>query len=49
MMIVETGGRERTGTEFRSLLASAGFEVTKILPTRAPECVLEGIRLDKLR
>jgi predicted O-methyltransferase YrrM len=46
-MMVETGGRERTETEFRSLLASAGFELTKIFPTRAPECVLEGIRVEK--
>jgi O-methyltransferase domain/Dimerisation domain len=48
-MLVEAGGRERTETEFHALFASAGFKLTKILPTRAPECVLEGIRVEKAR
>jgi predicted O-methyltransferase YrrM len=48
-MMVETGGHERTEAEFRSLFTSAGFELTKILRTRAPECVLEGIRVEKAR
>lgn len=48
-MMVETGGHERTEAEFRSLFASAGFELTKILPTRAPECVVEGIPVEKAR
>lgn len=48
-MMVETGGHEQTEAEFQSLFASARFELTKILPTRAPECVLEGIRVEKAR
>jgi predicted O-methyltransferase YrrM len=46
-MLVEAGGRERTEPEFRALFAAAGFTLTKIVPTRAPECVLEGIRVEK--
>jgi hypothetical protein len=46
-MLVEAGGRERTETEFRALFAAAGFTLTKIVPTRAPECVLEGIRVEQ--
>jgi hypothetical protein len=44
-MLVETGGRERTAAEFRSLFAAAGFQLTAIVPTRAPECVIEGVRV----
>jgi hypothetical protein len=46
-MLVEAGGRERTEPEFRALFAAAGFTLMKIVPTRAPECVLEGIRVEK--
>lgn len=40
-MLVMTGGRERTEKEFRSLLTAAGFNLERIVPTRALESVLE--------
>ncbi len=36
------GGRERTEAEFRALLTSAGFSLTRIVPTGAPHSVIEG-------
>lgn len=41
-MLVVTGGRERTETQFRELLAAAGFRVTNVIQTAAPECVIEA-------
>jgi cyclopropane fatty-acyl-phospholipid synthase-like methyltransferase len=41
-MLVLTGGRERTEGEYRSLFAVAGLELTRVLPTPSPRCVLEG-------
>ena len=43
-MLVNTGGRERSETEFQSLLRSAGFELTRIIPTDTPWSIVEGIR-----
>jgi hypothetical protein len=37
-------GRERTAIEFRVLLESAGFVLTRILPTPSQWSVIEGIR-----
>jgi SAM-dependent methyltransferase len=34
LMMVLTGGRERTEGEFRSLLRAAGFALTRVIPTR---------------
>jgi O-methyltransferase domain/Dimerisation domain len=42
-MLVMTGGRERTQSEFRTLLAAAGYRLTKIVPTMAPQSVIEAI------
>jgi hypothetical protein len=42
-MLVMTGGRERTKAEFRTLLAASGFMLTKIVPTMAPQSVIEAI------
>jgi hypothetical protein len=33
LMMVLTGGRERTEAEFRALLRGAGFELTRVIPT----------------
>lgn len=41
-MLVRTGGRERTQDEFRSLLDSAGFELSGVTPTTAAQSVLTG-------
>lgn len=40
-MLVMTGGRERTESEFTALLATAGFQVERIIPTPALESVIE--------
>jgi hypothetical protein len=36
VMLVITGGQERTGTEYRQLLEKAGLDVEKIVPTAGP-------------
>jgi predicted O-methyltransferase YrrM len=41
-MLVATGGRERTEAEYRSLYASAGFELTRITATAAYMSLIEG-------
>lgn len=43
-MLVTTGGRERTETEFRDLLESSGFKLSRIIPTNDTVCIIEGIR-----
>jgi predicted O-methyltransferase YrrM len=43
-MLVNTGGRERSETEFRRLFEAAGFELTRIVPTNTPWSVLEAVR-----
>jgi hypothetical protein len=43
-MLVMTGGRERTEAEYRSLLAEAGFEVTRVTVTPLELGVLEASR-----
>ena len=42
-MLVCTGGRQRSGAEFRHLYEAAGFSLTRILPTQTPVKVIEGI------
>jgi len=42
-MMVMTGGRERTRAEFAELLNTAGFRLSRIIPTLAPQSVLEAI------
>jgi SAM-dependent methyltransferase len=41
-MLVMTGGRERTTAEFRTLLDAAGYKLTRIVPTMAPQSVIEA-------
>jgi orsellinic acid C2-O-methyltransferase len=41
-MLVNTGGRQRSETEFRALYAAAGFRLTRIVPTAARISVIEG-------
>ncbi len=41
-MLVSTGGRQRSETEFRSLYADAGFRLTRIVPTPARVSIIEG-------
>jgi hypothetical protein len=42
-MLVCTGGRQRSEDEFRALLKSAGFKLTRIVPTPARVSVIEGV------
>jgi hypothetical protein len=42
-MLVMNGGRERTRAEFCTLLDVADFKLTKIVPTMAPQSVIEAI------
>lgn len=43
IMLVLTGGQERTADEYRDLLASAGFRLNKAVPTAAEFAVIEAI------
>jgi hypothetical protein len=42
-MLVITGGRERTESEYAGLLERAGFRLTRVLPTPTPMSVVEAI------
>ncbi len=41
-MLLMPGGRERTEREFRALFREAGFEIARIVPTKAAESVIEA-------
>ena len=41
-MMAMTGGRERSGAEFRALLEAAGYTDVRILPTRSPFSIVEA-------
>jgi hypothetical protein len=47
MLLLFPGARERTEAEFAALLADAGFQVERVMPTRSPVglAVLEAVRL----
>jgi O-methyltransferase domain/Dimerisation domain len=42
-MLAMTGGRERTTAEFRALLAAADYKLTRIIPTMAPQSIIEAV------
>ena len=42
MLVLTSGGRERTESEFRHLLAKAGFELHRVIPTQLPLSLVEG-------
>jgi SAM-dependent methyltransferase len=42
-MLVMNGGRERTKSDFCALLAAAGYKNTRIIPTMAPQSIVEAI------
>jgi O-methyltransferase domain len=42
-MFVLPGGRERTEKEFRALFEAAGLRLNRIVPTKAPLWVVEGV------
>ncbi|WP_262892587.1 methyltransferase [Hymenobacter qilianensis] len=43
-MLLYLRGCERTEAEYRQLFGKAGLELTRILPTRSPFSIIEGIR-----
>ena len=42
-MLAITGGRERTAEEYRRLLATAGFSLTRVIATAVPERLIEAV------
>jgi hypothetical protein len=44
-MLVMTGGRERTESEFRKLYEDSGFKLTRVVPTESPFSVIEGVKV----
>ena len=42
-MLVMTGGRERREDEYRALLAQAGLNLTRIIPTDVPRSIIEAL------
>jgi hypothetical protein len=42
-MLVMTGGQERMVSEYRALLAKAGFRLARVIPTGSPFHVLEAV------
>lgn len=42
-MLVMTGGRERTESEFRALLQDAGFELQRVIQTRGLDSLIECV------
>ncbi|MCP5265604.1 MAG: methyltransferase [Burkholderiaceae bacterium] len=43
VMLAATGGEERTGAEYASLLAKAGFRMTRVVPTESAASVVEAV------
>jgi hypothetical protein len=43
IMLAVTGGRERTSSEYSALLATAGFHLERIVPTRSSYAVVEAV------
>jgi hypothetical protein len=46
MMMVFPGGQERTEREWHALFDKAGFRITRIVPTKTPESVIEAVLRD---
>ncbi len=42
-MMLFPGGLERTEHEFRDLLAASGWRLNRVIPTAAPESIVEGV------
>jgi hypothetical protein len=45
MMVFMKGGKERTRSEYETILTNAGFRINKIIPTIAPISIIEAIKL----
>jgi hypothetical protein len=44
MLVLTPRGRERTKAEFTRLLRSAGFRLSRVVPTKGPMSIVEGIK-----
>lgn len=44
LMLVMEGGKERTKDEYKKLLETSGFRLSRIVPTKSPYSVIEGER-----
>ena len=42
-MLAMNGGRERTKVEFASLLNAAGYKISRVIPTLAPQSLIEAV------
>jgi hypothetical protein len=42
-MLLNLGSRERSAEEYRTLLAQAGFRMTRVVATASPLCVVEAV------
>ncbi len=47
-MLVVLGGSERTEFEYASIFAQAGFKLTRVIATRSPLSIVEGVTQDSL-
>jgi O-methyltransferase domain/Dimerisation domain len=45
IMLMMTGGRERTEEEYRLLLRSNGFELTQVIPTPSMLSIIEAVKI----
>lgn len=45
MLVLTPRGRERTKNEFASLLRSAGFRLSRVIPTRSPLSIVEAVKV----
>ena len=43
MMMLFSGGKERTEHEFRALFAASGWRLNRIIPTASPLAIVEGV------
>jgi len=43
VMLVMTGGKERTAEEYRRLLAGAGFRINEVIPTPSEFSIIEAL------
>ena len=45
MLVLFLHAHERTEAEYRALFERAGFRLTRIVPTKSPYGVIEGVRM----
>jgi hypothetical protein len=47
IMLATTGGRERTQAQHATLLAAAGFELSRVLPTASQYSLVEAVAVER--